>query len=139
MPARRIGFAWPQARLGSVTISSVPPPVRATVQAVRDLLKKKGVSVADKAGVRVAEVAEVLGVDKSTAWRRVQQAIDREFLKNLEDRPYRPAILTRGERLPEDTLVFPEPGEVARLHACRRGKAPLPPSPAVPAQKGAPR
>jgi hypothetical protein len=98
---------------------TVAPVVRETVEAVHGLNKTDGATV--------AEVAGALGVDTSTAWRRVQVAINRGWLRNLEDRPRRPARLVLGDPLPTEAEVLPT---FARLRVCMQTKGDnIPPSP----------
>ncbi len=94
--------------------ATVPPTVRETVEAVRKLIT---------AGVdetTVKAVATALTVDKSTALRRVQVAIERGHLKNLEDRKGRPARLVLGDPLPDDLAILPTVETLAdALDGCR--------------------
>ncbi|PLS83444.1 MAG: hypothetical protein CYG60_21985, partial [Actinobacteria bacterium] len=62
-----------------------------------------------------AALAEELELDKSAAWRRVRTAMDRGYVKNLEDRKGRPARLVPGDALPDDIEILPAP---ERLHGC---------------------
>ena len=57
--------------------------------------------------VRQTDLARALKLDKSSISRRVAAALDRGFVKNLEDRKGRPARLVLGEPLPADCEVFP--------------------------------
>jgi hypothetical protein len=81
-----------------ITVSNT---IRETVEVVRRL------HAANVPEVSVSQVARTLGVDTSTAWRRVTGAISREFLRNLETRTRRPARLVIGEPLPEKGDVLP--------------------------------
>jgi hypothetical protein len=89
--------------------AAVPATVRETVQAVQEL----GGATAD--GVPVTAVARRLGLDTSAAWRRVQVALARGYLRNAEPRPRRPARLELGEPLPAEQPLLPEP---ERLQVC---------------------
>ncbi|HZQ38478.1 MAG TPA: helix-turn-helix domain-containing protein, partial [Dehalococcoidia bacterium] len=81
---------------------SVAPKIRETVEAVRRLVAaKKGQPVTGKA------VAEALGLDKSAASRRISEAIDAGYLRNLEWSEGRPSQLVLGESLPEEHEVLP--------------------------------
>lgn len=60
--------------------ATVKPEVREVVQAVRALLKK------GQEEVRQVELKSALQLDKSAISRRVADAVDGGFLKNLEDR-----------------------------------------------------
>jgi hypothetical protein len=102
--------------------ATVRPEVRETVQAVADLLAKG----ADE--VRQTQLRDRLRLDKSAISRRVADALDRGYLRNLEDRKGRPARLVIGDPLPDELEVLPRP---ERLHACAvdRGDKDLSPSP----------
>ncbi len=89
--------------------ATVPATVRETVAAVAALLADK-----TREHVRVSDVAHAMKLDASTAWRRVQQAVEGGWLDNKEDKPRRPARLVLGEPLPGDTDVLPP---VATLEA----------------------
>jgi len=84
--------------------ATVPESVRDTVRAVRRVL---GTSASDDVTASVTQVARELKLDKGAASRRVRVAIDRGFLKNLEDKRGQPARLRLGEGLPEDMEVLP--------------------------------
>ncbi len=60
----------------------------------------------------VGEVAAYLDIDRSTASRRVAEAIALEYVVNDEGRPGRPAKLKIGEPLPEDETVLPQPEDL---------------------------
>jgi hypothetical protein len=85
---------------GETLEASVPASVRDTVQAV-----------AESAGAgnetSVSRVAKHLELDKSAVSRRVQAAIARGFLKNLETGRGRPARLVLGDPLPDDQQILP--------------------------------
>lgn len=67
-------------------------------------------------------VAKALGLDKSAGWRRVRSAIDRGYVRNLEERRGRPARLIPGDALPDDQAILPEPADLERLHGCTDGE-----------------
>jgi hypothetical protein len=94
---------------------ALPATVRETVEAVATLTRDQ--DPLDE-GVPVTRVAGLLGVDKSTALRRVRVATARGFLRNLEDRRFRPARLVLGERLPGDAALLPPVAELEWLHGC---------------------
>lgn len=81
--------------------ATVSETIRETVQAVAALRPD-----AEK-GVTVTAVAKRLGLDKPPTLRRVKGAIERGYLKNLEDRKGRPARLVLGDPLPEDVPILP--------------------------------
>ncbi len=90
--------------------ATVPAIIRETVQALKRLHAEEGEPVT------IATLAQELELDKSAAWRRVRTAIDRSYLKNLEDRKGRPARLVPGDALPDDIQILPTP---ERLQGCR--------------------
>jgi hypothetical protein len=81
----------------------VSDAVRETVEIVSDLVARKDYPVT------VAKVSQALGIDKSSASRRVSRAISQGWIVNLEDKKYRPRRLDRGDRLPERESVLPHP------------------------------
>jgi MarR family len=81
--------------------ATIKPEVREVVEAVGALLKE------GQEEVRQAELKSVLQLDKSAVSRRVADAIDAGFLRNLEDRKGRPARLVMGELLPDNCEVLP--------------------------------
>jgi len=87
--------------------ASVPATIRETVGTVGRLLE-------DSDGASVT-VARELKLDSSAGLRRVRAAIERGYLKNLEDRKGRPACLVLGDPLPKDVEVLPS---VERLQGC---------------------
>lgn len=97
--------------------ASIPQTIRETVEAVTSILVRKQPTQS----VRVNEVAAEIGIDKSAAWRRVQDAIRLGFLVNLEERRSRPALLQLGERLPKDEEILPKPDEVWEQQSSRTG------------------
>lgn len=82
--------------------ASVPPNVRETVEAVR-MLKSKY-----PGGVHLSPLAEMLGLDKASVSRRVQEAVERGYLRNEEDRPGRPARVLPDQPLLKETEVLPQ-------------------------------
>lgn len=89
---------------------TVPGTIRETVSAVASLA-----AAGETTGIAVAHL---LGLDKSAAWRRVRVAVERGYLRNLEDRRGHPSRLVLGDPLPTDTAILPEPDVLARLHGC---------------------
>ncbi len=89
--------------------ATVPSTVRDTVGALRRLHAE------DSEPTTIAALAEELELDKSAAWRRVRTAMDRGYVKNLEDRKGRPARLVPGDALPDDVEILPAP---ERLQGC---------------------
>ncbi len=103
--------------------SSVPSHIRETVKAVGCLLEP------EKEEISLAAVAAYLKLDKSAASRRVRAAIERGYLKNLEDRKGRPARLQLGEPLPTDGELLPSPevleGDRCAVAPCTEGDSSL--------------
>jgi hypothetical protein len=89
--------------------ATVPATIRETVEKLALLYTD------DSEPVTIVKLAGELKLDKSSTWRRVKAAIDRGYLKNLEDRRGRPAKLVPGDPLPDDLEVLPT---VERLHGC---------------------
>jgi hypothetical protein len=87
--------------------ATVPKAVRETVEVVSRL-----VSEGEEDWITNRAVAEELRVDKAAASRRVKGAIDRGYLKNLEDRKGHPARLVLGEAMPDDQDILPAPSEL---------------------------
>jgi hypothetical protein len=117
-----LGLKWQDVDLENATLSvrrtitnfvsegieaTVPSTVRKTVEAVARLHTEQPVTV--------TQLAQELELDKSAALRRARTAIDRGYLKNLEDRRGRPARLVPADPLPDDLEVLPA---VARLQGC---------------------
>ena len=82
--------------------ATVPATVRETVEKVAGMYSE------ESEAVTVAELARKLKLDKSATSRRVGSAVDRGYLKNLEDRKGRPARLVPGDPLPDDLEILPE-------------------------------
>ncbi|MDQ3380549.1 MAG: hypothetical protein M3546_09535, partial [Actinomycetota bacterium] len=79
--------------------------VEATVPAtVRELVE--AVTTFDEP-ISVAKLALTLGLDKSATSRRWQNARDRGYLRNLEDKRGKPAKIVLGEPLPDDVEILP--------------------------------
>lgn len=83
--------------------ATVSRAVQETVHAVARLSgeRQKAVSLRD--------LAAALELDKSAAARRARHAIDRGYLKNLEDKKGKPARYEPAEPLPADRVVLPLP------------------------------
>ena len=83
--------------------STVPQTVRETVAAVVRLTPGYG----DEASL--TQVAKELGLDKSSASRRIRGALQRGHLRNLEPHRRSPLRLVLGDPLPADIEVLPDP------------------------------
>ena len=92
--------------------SNVSATVRETVEAVATMDMDLDV------GVTIMAVARELGIDKSSASRRVRQALDRGYLQNLEERRFQRARLIVGDPMPTQVDVLPPADELERLHGC---------------------
>jgi hypothetical protein len=82
--------------------------------------------------VRQAELKPLLQLDKSAISRRVADALDAGFLKNLEDRKGRPARLVIGDALPDNCEVLPTPEQLVGddgLRGCTVDPGDKPPAP----------
>ncbi|MGC8633896.1 MAG: hypothetical protein ACP5VP_04410 [Candidatus Limnocylindrales bacterium] len=90
---------------------TVSDAIRATVEKVAELTLGGGETT-------VVQVAARLGIDKSSASRRVRAALDRGYLRNLEDRRGRPSRLVLGDQLPDQVTILPTVEELERLHGC---------------------
>jgi hypothetical protein len=93
---------------------TVSESVRATVEKVAELTIGGGETT-------VVQVAARLGIDKSSASRRVRTALERGYLKNLEDHRGRPSRLGPAAGRGDDPPDRRRAGAVARLQWCRRG------------------
>jgi len=80
---------------------SVPDTVRQTVHAVESLISS------GPEHVTAAAVAGRLNLDPSTAWRRIQTALDLGYLGNLEEERSRPGRLVLGNPLPREQELLP--------------------------------
>ncbi|MBX6765350.1 MAG: hypothetical protein IRY88_17030 [Rubrobacteraceae bacterium] len=89
--------------------ATVPATIRETVEALKALYDD------EEEPATITELAGELQLDKSSAWRRVRSAMDRGYIRNLEDRRGRPARLVPGDALPDDIEVLPDP---ERLQGC---------------------
>jgi hypothetical protein len=113
--------------------ATVKHEVREVVDMVRRLLDE------GREDVRQADLKSLLRLDKSAVSRRVTEAVDAGFLRNLEDRKGRPARLVIGDALPDNCEVLPPLEQLlggAGLRSCRvdpGGKPPPPPRPIEPA------
>ncbi len=93
--------------------ATVAATMRETVIAVRASLG----GVAD-ATISVTAVARHLKLDRSAVSRRLNAAIDRGYLKNLEEKRGQPARICLGDSLPEDTDVLPSPDSLGEALHC---------------------
>src|SRR5215211_7451472 len=87
--------------------ATVPATVRETVEAVMRLRENSNGEPAT-----VAELVRELKLDRSAVSRRVRNAKDRGYLKDLEENPRKPSRLVLGDDLPDDLQILPTPEEV---------------------------
>jgi hypothetical protein len=87
--------------------ATVPITVRETVEAVKRLRQ-------DSNGepVTVTDLARELKLDRSAVSRRVRNAKDRGYLRDLEENQRKPSRLVPGDDLPEDLQILPKPEDV---------------------------
>jgi hypothetical protein len=87
--------------------ATVPATVRETVEAVKRLRE-------DSKGepVTVVELARELKLDRSAVSRRVRNAKDRGYLRDLEENQRKPFRLVLGDDLPDDLEILPTPEDV---------------------------
>lgn len=90
--------------------AAVSKAVRETVNVVGHLSPRVDT---DTDFMSLADVAEKLGIDKSSASRRVNQAIKLGYLLNEETIKGKPMRLYAGEPLPEEVQVLPTVEEIA--------------------------
>jgi hypothetical protein len=95
---------------------TVPESTRETVAAVAELVKSatkplqhRVMGASEPRSASVTQVAAKLEIDKSAASRRVNVAIRRGFLKNLEDKRGKPARVVMGDPVPDNRAIFPDP------------------------------
>jgi hypothetical protein len=107
-----------------VTISkNLRETVEATQKALDAVVVRPGAFSffhSEKTVTVAAIVKHLPELDHSAVWRRVQQAIEENYLRNEETRPRKPAKITLGEPLPADEgLVLPlrTPWLKSRKHA----------------------
>lgn len=99
-----------------LVIDIVSEGVQATVsQATRDTVKAVSelqAEAPDNKPVNYLQVANRLGLDKTTASRRAKVAIENGYLVNEEDRRGMPARLILGDPLPEPVKLLPSPEDL---------------------------
>jgi hypothetical protein len=110
--------------IGEATERTVPPNVRETVATVAALTMPGGEAT-------VSAIGASLGLDKSAASRRVRVAIDRGFLRNLEEKRGRPSRIVLGDPLPEDEIILPAVSDLEPLHGCSDSRGDSPDAPGI--------
>ena len=90
--------------------AAVPPIVRETVEALTELYENLE---AKSDGISGAKLSAELNIDKAATSRRIQSAIRRGFIKNLEaGKRGVKARYIPDDDLPEDVVVLPEADEI---------------------------
>jgi uncharacterized protein YerC len=84
--------------------------LRAAVAVVQETCARN--PEAKTTGVNVSSIARALKLSTSTVWRRVEVLERDGYLRNLEERPRRPARLVPGEDLPPAVSAMPHPSEL---------------------------
>jgi hypothetical protein len=97
--------------------ATVPATVRETVEAVK---RSRQDSVGEP--VTVTGLARELKLDRSAVSRRVRNAKDRGYLKDLEENQRKPSRLVPGDDLPDDLQILPKPEDL-REGALQRASA----------------
>lgn len=97
------------AEAAEVTVSKT---IRQTVEAVSRVISGGATEVT------VVAIARELKLDSSSAWRRVQAAIQRGFLRNNEDRPRQAARIVLADPLPEQLVLLPSAEAVRDFCDC---------------------
>ena len=90
----------------------MPETVRETVAAVAELTEGSAGWVEKAGTTSVRQVADKLGLDISTASRRVKKALVGGYLENLETGRGRPYKLKLGAPVPDDVAILPEVREL---------------------------
>jgi DNA-binding transcriptional ArsR family regulator len=87
--------------------ATVPATVRETVEAVKRLRQDS-----DGEPVTVTDLARELKLDRSAVSRRIRNAKDRGYLRDLEESRHKPSRLVLGDELPDDLQILPKPKDV---------------------------
>jgi hypothetical protein len=86
---------------------TVPATVRETVDAVKRLRASSNGET-----VTVTDLTRELKLDRSAVSRRVRNAKDRGYLRDLEENQRKPSRLVSGDDLPDDLEILPDPEDV---------------------------
>jgi hypothetical protein len=97
--------------LTEVVQRAVPETVRETVDAVWSLAQQGR----SGEGITVNELAEELGLHRSSVWRRVKEALSLGYLEDVSgDRRGRLMRVTTGTPMPEDRQLLPPPEKLEK-------------------------
>jgi hypothetical protein len=102
--------------------ATVPPTVRETVTAVKDLLEGADDDEDSILAVSTQQIATELDLERSSAASRIRAAINRGFIKNLEDRRGKPGRFVLGDPMPDDVVVLPAVAELGDGEAGEAGE-----------------
>ena len=91
--------------------ATVPDTVRETVEALKQLVEDE-----EGDSVSLGTLAQELDLDKSSASRRLREAMNRGYAKNLEDRRGKPGRYVLADPMPEDVEILPSAERV--LQCC---------------------
>jgi Toprim domain len=86
--------------------ATVSATVRETVAAVETMAKTR------PDGVQLQPLADKLNLDKSNVSRRLRQAADSGYVRNLEDKRGKPGRWVVGDPLPESADLLPDPAQL---------------------------
>jgi hypothetical protein len=115
--------------VGDVLAQGVAATVSATVRGTVETVA----ALARSDGIQAREVADHLDIDKSNASRRLRQAADEGYVRNLEGKRGRPARWVVGDPMPDDAELLPEPARlgcaVARQNEGMKNAPEPPPEP----------
>jgi hypothetical protein len=64
----------------------------------------------------------MLKIDRSSAWRRVNQCLTRGYLRNVETQTGQPLLLVLGDSLPEEDSILPTAEKVREVWKRQREK-----------------
>jgi hypothetical protein len=108
-----------EPQLADCLVATVPKTVRETVQKVIELTERVRPTGNDSGETyyvptTVTELARALKINKSNASRRLAEAIDLDFVINLQTRKGYPMMLEPYEPMPDDSYVLPPPDAVKR-------------------------
>jgi DNA-binding MarR family transcriptional regulator len=97
------------------------PAQREAVEAVAELYQPSGNTLKEKIkqkqenqqGITVNQIAKHLGIDRSSAHRRLTNPLKRGYIVNTENQKWRPLRIVPGDPLPKDRPALPTPEELA--------------------------
>ena len=93
-------------------------------EGLSDIVRETVEAVPSRGYISLTELANELGLAKSTASRRVEQAIDGGWIANEEWRRGRPARLGRADPLPDSFESLPTVEQVLDAFECSQRSTP---------------